>query len=223
MIGEKSPLRSKSLTQFLSATPVFGSVNINPSVYNNMNKRLRVALLLLAAVLVSVIGVVELRHRVLLGHFTPLALHADVTVSNGDIGIPGITKLYAAHITNFGVFPRRIERCEFLTDAFAPGVSVGYHVQQLDVASGSWHTAMDSASEYCRPYPLGIIKARLTSKLLWPGQTLSTGQEATGARGNLKGQTVRFAVVVNGREFPTSSFVIDEQVEGANVNYREKH
>src|SRR5258708_1411836 len=135
-----------------------------------MSKRLRAALLLLAAILVSVIGVVEVRHRVIFGHFAQLKLHADVSVANRDIGIPGITKLYDAHVTNFGIFPRRIERCEFVTDAFAPGVSVGYRVQQWDTASRRWHTIMDAASEYCRPYPLGIARAKLTSKLLWPGQ-----------------------------------------------------
>ena len=171
----------------------------------------------------SVIGGVEVRHRLIFGHFAPLTLHADVSVANGDIGIPGITKLYNAHVTNFSIFPRRIERCEFVTDAFAQGVSIPYRLQQLDVASRRWQTVLDAASEYCHPYPLGIIKARLTSRLLWPGQSLSTGEEATGARGNLKGQTIRFAVVANGREFPTSSFVIDEQIEGSNVDYRVRH
>jgi hypothetical protein len=139
-------------------TPAFGNVNIHPSVYNNMSKRLRAALLLLAAILVSVIGVVEVRHRVIFGHFSPLTLHADVSIANGDIGIAGITKLYDAHVTNFGIFPRRIERCEFVTDAFAPGVSVGYRLQQWDMASRRRQTVLDAASEYCRPYPLGIIK-----------------------------------------------------------------
>lgn len=178
---------------------------------------------MLAAILVSVIGVVEVRHRVKFGHFAPLTLHADVSVANVDIGIPGITKLYDAHVTNFGIFPRRIERCEFVTDAFAPGVSIGYRLQQWDLASRRWQSAMEPTSEYCRPYPLGIMKARLISKLLWPGQTLSTGEEATGARGNLRGQTMRFAVIANGREFPTSSFVIDEQIEGSDANYRVRH
>ena len=185
-----------------------------------MSKRLRAALLLLAAVLVSVSGVVEFHHRLTFGHFVPLSLHADYSVAKVDIGIPGIGKMYDAHITNFGIYPRRIERCEFVTDAFAPGVSVGYRLQQWDAASHRWDTVLDAAPEYCRPYPLGIIKARLTSKLLWPGQTLSTGGEATGAREGLNGQTVRFAVVANGREFPTASFVIDEQVQRTDVNHR---
>jgi hypothetical protein len=189
-------------------------------VNNHMGKQLRAALLLLVAALVGVIGVVEFHHRLKFGHFVPLTLHADYTIARVDIGIPGISKLYGAHITNFGIFPRRIERCEFVTDALAPGVSVGYRLQQWDAASGRWQTIQDLASEYCRPYPLGIIEARLTSKVLWPGQTLSSGGEATGAREGLKGQTIRFVVVANGREVPTTSFVIDEQVQRPDVNYR---
>jgi hypothetical protein len=63
----------------------------------------------------------------------------------------------------------------------------------------------------------------MTSKLLWPGQTLSTGAEATGARGKLKGETMRFIVVVNGHDLPTTSFTIDEQVQGADASYRVRH
>lgn len=180
--------------------------------------------MLLFAVAVMVLGAaVEVRHRVTFGHFVPIGLHADVSVVKADIGIPGISKVYDAHVTNFGIFPRRIERCEFLTDASGHGVSIGYHLQQLDKSAGRWQTVLDAATGYCQPYPLGIMQARLTSKLLWPGQTLSTGAEATGARGNLKGETMRFIVVVNGRDLPTTSFTIDEQVQGADLGYRIKH
>jgi hypothetical protein len=148
-----------------------------------MGRLLKAAAMLIGFVAISALAVVESRHRTAFGHFVPLALHADVSVANGDIGIPGITKLYNAHLTNFGVFPRRVERCEFLTDASARGVSVGYRIQQWDKSSVRWKSVLDTAAEYCRPYPLGIAEARLTSKLLWPGQTLSTGEEATGPEG----------------------------------------
>jgi hypothetical protein len=188
-----------------------------------MGRRLKVAALLIGFAAIIALAVVESRHRTAFGHFVPLALHADVSVTNGDIGIPGITKLYNAHLTNFGIFPRRVERCEFLTDASARGVSVGYRIQQWDKSSVNWRTLLDAAAEYCRPYPLGIAEAQLTSKLLCPGQTLSTGEEATGARGDLKGETMRFIVVTNGRDFPTASFTIDEQVQRPDVGYRVKH
>jgi hypothetical protein len=116
--------------------------------------RLKAVALLIGFAGISVFAVVESRHRTAFGHFVPLALHADVSVAKGDIGIPGITKLYDAHLTNFGIFPRRLERCEFLTDAFAHGVSVGYRIQQWDKSSVHWKTALDTAAEYCRPYPL---------------------------------------------------------------------
>jgi hypothetical protein len=188
-----------------------------------MGRRLKAVAMLIGFSAISVFAVVEYRHRTAFGHFVPLALHADVSVANADTGIPGITKLYDAHLTNFGIFPRRVERCEFLTDAFAHGVSVGYRIQQWDKSSVHWKTALDTAAEYCRPYPLGIAQAQLTSKLLWPGQTLSTGAEATGARGDVKGETMRFIVVANGRDFPTASFTIDEQVRRPDVGYRVKH
>jgi len=47
-------------------------------------------------------------------------------------------------------------------------------------------------------------------KRLWPGQTLSIGSEATAARGKLKGETMRFVIEANGREFPTGPYMIFE-------------
>lgn len=82
---------------------------------------------------------------------------------------------------------------------------------------------LDTPAEYCHPYPLGISQARLTSKFLWPSQTFSTGEEVTAAKGNLKGEVMRFVVVANGRAFPTASFTIDEQVQGLAVGYGLKH
>jgi hypothetical protein len=189
-----------------------------------MSKWIRTAFVMLAVVLASLLAVVEFNHRLKFGHFVPLTLHADYSIAKVDIGIPGISKLYDAHITNFGIFPRRIERCEFISDdCCRTNVSVGYHLQQWDKSTRLWRTVLAAESEYCRPYPLAIIQARLTTKWLWPGQTLSTGEEATGARGNLQGETMRFVVVANGREFPTAGFTIDEHVESSDVDYRVRH
>jgi hypothetical protein len=178
---------------------------------------------LVAVAVVGSIAAVEFRHRLTFGHFVLLGLHADVSTYKTDIGIPGISKSYDAHITNFGIVPRRVERCEFTTDASAHDVSIGYRLQQWDKSAGRWETVLDANAGYCQPYPLGIAQASLTTKLLWPGQTLSTGDEATAARGNLKGETMRFVVVANGRDYPTASFIIDEQIEGADVGYRVRH
>jgi hypothetical protein len=86
-----------------------------------------------------------------------------------------------------------------------------------------WNAVLDANAGYCQPDPLGIAQTSLTSKLLWPGQTLSTGAEATAARGNLKGEMMRFVVVANDREYPTAVFIIDEQIEGVDVGYRVRH
>jgi hypothetical protein len=188
-----------------------------------MRRPVKAAALFVGFAAISFFALLESRHRIAFGHFAPLGLHADVSVAKADIGIPGITKLYDARLTNFSIFPRRIERCEFLTDAFAHGVSVGYRIQQWDKTGVRWKTLLDTTGEYCRPYPLGIAQAQLTSKLLWPGQMLSTGEEATGARADLKGETMRFVVVANGNEFPTASFTIDERVQRADVGYPVRH
>jgi hypothetical protein len=169
------------------------------------------------------VAIVEVRHHVIFGHFAPYGLHADVTVALADIGIPGISKVYQAQITNFGIIPRRVERCEFITDDSAHGVAIGYRLEKRDNLTGRWQTVVDAAERYCQPYPLGIMKAHLTSRLLWPGQVLSTADEATGARGNLKGETMRFIVQVNGLGFETTGFTIDEQIQSKDVGYRVRH
>jgi len=164
--------------------------------------------------LVLALGALQIHHHSQYGHFVSLGLHADVTVSDGDTGIPGITQLIDAHLTNFGLFPATIERCEFVSDAGAHGVSVPYRLEQLDTGTHSWKTLFDTAGTYCRPYPLGIAQSKLVDKRLWPGQTLSIGSEATAARGKLKGEMVRFVIEADGREFPTGPYMIIEVGRG---------
>lgn len=188
-----------------------------------MRRVLKAIVALILAAFVLAVGTAQVRHRIAYGHFVPVGLHADVTSYTADIGIPGISKSYDAHITNFGILPRTIERCEFTTDASSHDVSIGYRLQQWNKSAGLWQTVLDASNGYCQPCPLGIAQATLVSKRLWPTQTLSTGSEATGARGNLKGETMRFVIVANRREYPTSGFVIDEQVEGVDFGYRVRH
>jgi hypothetical protein len=179
---------------------------------------------LVIVTIVAMIGVaIQIVHRVNYGHLVPLGLHADYTIETAEIGIPGISKLYDAHLTNYGALPSRIERCQFTTDASEKGVSIGYKLQRLDSSTHSWRTLMDVSGIYCQPYPLGMAQTRLASKLLWPGQKLSIGPEATGARGRFKGERLRFVVVAGGRDFPTQSFIIDEEMKGTDVGYRVRH
>lgn len=163
---------------------------------------------LIMAVVFGLIAL-EVHHHWEYGHFVPLGMHADVTAFKGDMG-QGVTTFFDAHLTNFGFYPQEIERCEFVSDAGAHEVSVAYRLEQLDTGTRTWKTLFNSAQSFCRPYPLGIAHSKLVKKAIWPGQTLSTGAEATAARAMLKGATMRFVIEANGREFPTSPFVIVE-------------
>jgi hypothetical protein len=145
-----------------------------------------VALFAALSVLVLAIAALQIHHHLQYGHFVPYGLHADVTVFESDTGIPGIAQMFDAHLTNFGLFPETIERCEFVSDAGAHGVSVAYRLEQLKKGTRSWKTLFNTAGSYCRPYPLGIAQSKLVDKRLWPGQTLSIESEATAARGNLE-------------------------------------
>lgn len=167
-------------------------------------------LVLLLSVVVLSVAVLQIHHHAQYGHFVPAGLHADVTVSDADTGIPGISQLFDAHLTNFGLFPHRIERCEFVSDAGAHEVRVAYRLEQLDTRTNTWKTLFDTAQNYCHAYPLGIAQSKLMNKVLWPGQTLSIGSEATAARAQLKGETMRFVIEANRREFPTGPFMIIE-------------
>ncbi len=167
-----------------------------------------ICLALIVAVAIGLI-VLEIRHHWKYGHFVPLGMHADVTDFRGDLG-DGPTIFFYAQLTNFGLFPQEIERCEFVSDAGDHEVRVGYRLEQRDIASHDWKTLFDGARNFCHPYHLGIKESKLAKKALWTGQTLSTGVEASSARAMPKGQTMRFVIETNGREFPTGRFSVVE-------------
>jgi len=144
------------------------------------------------------------------GHFVPLGLHADVTDFKADNG-SGTATFFDAHLTNFGLYPQEIERCESISVANAHQVSVAYKVQRLDDGTHAWNTVFDNAQNFCHPQPVGISKAKLVRKALWPAQALSTGAEAAAQRAILhNGDTMRFVIEANGQEFPTGRFGVAE-------------
>ncbi len=156
-------------------------------------------------------------------------LRAEIIVSNADLGIPGITKTYEGRIRNFGLLPVRVTRCDFIDDASAPGTIVAYAVQRWEPASPEWKTVVTSGEGFCRPYPLGIVRARLTTGLLWPMKSLSTGEEATAARDAFhKGDRARF-VIFSGSpgdfasSITTPSFSVDEERVGPDFPARVRH
>jgi hypothetical protein len=156
-------------------------------------------------------------------------LRADLVVTNADIGIPGISKMYEATLTNRGLLPVRVTRCNFIDDTLSPGTNVAYAVQRWDGGSKRWATVVEwRQSEFCKPYPLGIVEANLTRSWLWPGQKLSTGEEATAARDGFNvGDRGRFVVFTGtpgdySSAVLTSEFVIDERPQ-TDVPLRVRH
>jgi hypothetical protein len=156
-------------------------------------------------------------------------LRAEVTVDNADIGIPGISKMYEARIINRGIWPVRVHYCAFVDDDNSPGTMVAYAVERWDNVSHSWTTIVSmSGADFCKPYPLGIVSANLTSRLLWPGQSLSTGEEATAARDGFNiGDRARFVVFAGKEEdlssaIATPEFIIDEHSQ-TDIPLRVRH
>jgi hypothetical protein len=95
---------------------------------------------------------------------------------------------------------------------------------------GKWETVVVwDKSKFCRPYPLGIVQASLRRKLLWPEQSLWTGEEATAAREGFQvGDSARFSVFSGDAgdwrtALPTSAFRIDERPRFEEVPFRVRH
>src|SRR3954451_5717571 len=92
----------------------------------------------------------ESHHHSKYGDFVPLGLHADVTDFSSDIG-SGTVTFFDAHLTNFGLYPYEVERCEFISDAGEHGVTVAYRVERLDDATHGWKTVFGNAQNFCQP------------------------------------------------------------------------
>jgi hypothetical protein len=192
--------------------------------------RIRQIVVLFAAFLLLGVILQELNHFHRYGHIARFGLHADVDVSRANIGIEGISKLYQAKLTNYRPLPTRVTACDFITDASAHGTMVAYAVQRWDNQLKSWKTlSRDEKSTFCRPYPLGIAQAHLFTMLLWPGQSISTNEEATAARGGFQlGDSARFSIFSGEAGdwrtiYPTTAFRIDELPKIADSPPRVRH
>jgi hypothetical protein len=183
-----------------------------------------------AALLIVGISLHERYHLTRYGHLAPFGLHSDFVVRKSDIGIPGISKLYEARLTNYGIAPVKVTACDFLSDASEHGTMVAFLVERWNPRSRGWETvvAYDSPSS-CGPSPLAIAQAHLISKRLWPGQSISTGDEATAARDAFAiGDKARFVVLddytgSHRAAFPTAAFAIDEHPTNYDVPSRLRH
>ena len=195
-----------------------------------LNRTLLSTTLLLLLALFGKVVLVRWHHFSTHGHVAPLGLHADVIVRDASIGIPGITKMYEAELTNYGVLPAAVTRCEFVDDTFSRGTMIAYRVDRWNRTSDHWETVVNMNSRsFCKPYPLGIVEAHLLTKWLWPGQTLTTGEEATAARNPIeKWDSARFVVFlrsgdVSSASIPTATFLIDESPAVETGELRVRH
>jgi hypothetical protein len=159
-------------------------------------------------------------------------LHAKYSVETADIGIPGITKMYDAQLINSGTAPVRIEICAFVDDVGGRGDAPAFSVQKYDAKNATWETIIDASdARACHPYPLGWVTAQLKTRWLWPGQSVSMGEEATAARGFHKGESVRFLLFTSFKHpsghapqgVPTPAFGIDEEAGDGAAGLRVRH
>jgi hypothetical protein len=164
-----------------------------------------------------------------LHHTSANQLRAKVLTRSEDIGIAGITKMYEATLTNRGFLPARVTQCDFIDDTGSPGTMVAYAVQRWNDSLKQWDMVVEfGKSQFCKPYPLGIVNAKLVNRWLWPGQSLSTGEEATAARGGFAmGDHARFVIFVGAAgdydsSVATADVTIDE-LPRPDVNLRVRH
>lgn len=171
------------------------------------------AVMLILIVLVTI----EFRHDLRFGPFLEPALHADYTVGGLDLVIPGITKVYDATLTNFGLIPPSLFACEFVTMPW--DMEVNLRLQSSN-GLGPLKLGQRRCSRQRRlsanPFLSGLSKGKVVGRRLWPGQSLSIGEEATAA-GFQNGDVVRLVLfagqpwsVTSG--YPTPGFEIHEQI-----------
>jgi hypothetical protein len=190
-----------------------------------MNTLRNIGVLLFATASIGFV-VQEFVHLHRYGHFVPLALHADIFVQRGDIGMEGI---YEAKLTNYAPVPVKVAACDFISDASARGLMVAYAVERWNRQIGKWEKVVEwDESSFCRPYPLGIAQAQLVSKWLWPAQSISTGEVATARGGFELGDSARFSVFYGTAgdwksARPTAAFRIDELPKIEDVPLRVRH
>jgi hypothetical protein len=142
-------------------------------------------------------------------------LKVEVEARSTDIGIRGITKVYSANLRNVGLRPVRVQICRYVTDALEPGASVAYSIERWNSTRSEWTPYRGSSkAEFCRPYPLGIIKGQLEQIWLWPTSRISTSDGAIQAADGLRiGDQLRFVLFPfnDDRGHISPPFTIDER------------
>lgn len=165
----------------------------------------------------------ELNHLYRYGHFVPLGLHADVsiTTSEGLLGVDGTAKIYDARLTNYGIFPSGIVVCDYFV-AGAPGTSINYVVERWDRQSSRWELVPEwdlyGYRLFCRP-AFEVSEEHLARRNLWPGQSIRVGEGIPAQMGGFQiGDDGRFTIFLtanNNRSdaLSTAVFRVDQQVK----------
>ncbi len=120
---------------------------------------------------------------------------------------------YRATVTNSGYLPVIVGRCETVSDAMERSVTIGDALQRWEGQSIGWRQVVNRNE--CRTVPLGVIEAKFTRKMLWPGQQLhSSGFFANvGVAGSpfQHGDRIRFLLFPrnDAEGIPSPGFTID--------------
>lgn len=141
----------------------------------------------------------EFSHFHRYGHFVPLGLHADVsiTTSNEVLGVEGTAKIYRAQVTNYGVFPSSFLVCSERV-AGALTTEVNYIVERWDRQSGEWKAVPEwdfgGYRLFWRPV-FEVTEEHVVRRWLWPGRNLDVGQGIPGQLGGFHvGDDGRFTI-----------------------------
>ena len=118
--------------------------------------------------------------------FESTGLHADVHVTSADIGIPGVSKMYEATLSNDGPLPAFVEQCRGHNEE-GYETNAAYNIERWDGQRRAWRPVFEFAQpKFCDG---------TSWTWLWPGQRISTGEEATAARSAFRRHdTIRFVV-----------------------------
>jgi hypothetical protein len=147
----------------------------------------------------------------------------------GGIGIPGLTKTYRADLTNRGALPVRISVCDSINDALKREKNIAYSVERWDGRTKEWRFLREiPASEFCKPYSLGIVRGEIRGMWLWPRHIISTGFIAIQASEGLDlNDRLRFAITPflprRDVRIVTPPFTVDERPTDSDVNFRIAH
>jgi hypothetical protein len=163
----------------------------------------------------------ELIHVHRFGHFVPLNLHADVSIStsNNVLGVDGAAQIYEAKLTNFGLLPASVTVCEYRLNDI-PAFDVNYVVERWEPPSSRWMMVPEwdfyGYRVFCRP-AFETTDQHLVRRRLWPGQSIAVGSGTPGQLGGFHiGDYGRFTIFLRGDNDPndaasTRPFLLEQE------------